>query len=300
MYKSVPTCLLLIIFAILTCQAQEVKVNGYFEEDSIKLGIPTPFVLTASYPSDIDIVFPDSLFNFDPYELDSKWYTPTRTIDNISYDSAVYYLTSFEIDSVQYHQMPVFQVLAGDSLIYSTINDSILFQHVVTEIPDSITAESIPLKENTTYKRVNLAFNYPYFIIGAVILIILLTIIILVFGKSIKRSFLLRKLGKGHRQFMTYFESVLNSNKNEKEKAEAIILSWKKYLEKLENRPYTKSTTKEIIANYKFDQIEGALKGIDMALYAPDRQAELSQSFQQLKDFSQQQFESKIEEVKNG
>ncbi|MEM7108096.1 MAG: hypothetical protein AAF519_07705, partial [Bacteroidota bacterium] len=188
----------------------------------------------------------------------------------------------------------------GDSVTYTTLKDSVFFQHIVKEIPDSVTAESIPLKENTTYKRVNLAFNYPYFVIGAAIVVVLGLVVFIVFGKSIKKSFLLRKLKKGHKRFIHYFESIVGSGNNDKEKAEKIILSWKKYLEKLENRPYTKSTTKEIISNYNFKQIEDALKGIDKALYAPDRVAELSESFQKLKEFSQQQFESKVEEVKNG
>ncbi|MEM7107144.1 MAG: hypothetical protein AAF519_02875, partial [Bacteroidota bacterium] len=153
-----------IVFAFLSLAAipsvsyaQEVKVDGYFLEDSIRLGLPIPFILTASYPSHVDLVFPDSLFNFAPYELEDKWYAPTRTIDEISYDSAIYYLTSFEIDSVQYYKMPVFQLSGGDSVTYTTLKDSVFFQHIVKEIPDSVTAESIPLKENTTYKRVNLA-----------------------------------------------------------------------------------------------------------------------------------------------
>ncbi|MEM6522773.1 MAG: hypothetical protein AAF693_03230 [Bacteroidota bacterium] len=299
MFKRVSASLLFSLTYFFST-AQEVKVNGYFLEDSIKLGIPTPFILTASYPLEVDLVFPDSLFNFDPYELDEKWYAPTITTEGISYDSAIYYLTSFEIDSVQYHKMPVFQLKNGDSLTYSTLDDSIFFQHIVTEIPDSVTAESIPLIENTTYKRVSFAFNYPYFIIGAVIVIFLAVVVFLVFGKSIKKSFLLRRLNKGHKQFIQYFDSILSSENDEKEKAEKIILSWKKYLEKLENRPYTKSTTKEIISNYNFSHIADALQGIDRALYAPKRKAELSQSFKQLKDFSQKQFEHKIEEVKNG
>ncbi|MEM9858913.1 MAG: hypothetical protein AAF843_16265 [Bacteroidota bacterium] len=291
-----------LLFALSTSisLAQEIQVKGYFLEDSIKLGIPTPYILTASYPANTDIIFPDSLFNTRPYELEDKWYAPTKTIEDTSYDSAIYYLTSFEIDSVQFFKMPVYQLVSGDSITYSTARDSIYFKHIVTEIPDSVTAENIPLKENTTYKRVNFAFNYPYFVIGAVILVIIVVIIILVFGKSIKKSFVLRRLHKSHRQFINYFESITDSNKNDKEKAEAILSTWKKYLEKLENRPYTKSTTKEIVTNYKFDQIEKALKGIDRVLYAADRKAELSHNFQELKSFSQQQYQSKVEEVKNG
>ncbi len=275
-------------------------MNGYFLEDSIKIGIKTPFILTATYPQDQDIVFPDSLFDFSPYELEDKWYVPTSTREGTSYDSAVYYLLSFEVDSVQYLQMPVFQLVAGDSITYQTLRDSIFYSHAVTEIPDSVTAENAPLKENTAYKRVSLAFNYPYFAIGAGILLVIGIAVLLIFGKSIRRSFALRRLTKGHRQFLEYFESVYQSSKAEKEKAEALLVFWKKYLEKLENKPYTKSTTKEILAHHRSEQLEVALRGLDRMIYSAVTENQMDVSFSVLKDFSQQKFEAKLEEVKNG
>lgn len=298
--RGVLSLLLFLITILSELCAQEIQVKGYFLEDSIKIGIKTPFVLVAAYPEDQDVVFPDSLFDFSPYELDDKWYAPTSTAKGLSYDSAIYYLLSYEIDSIQYHQMPVFQLVAGDSITYQTAPDSIMYYHVVTEIPDSITAENAPLKENTTYKRVSMAFNYPYLIIGLAIVFVIALIAILVFGKSIRKSFALRRLNKTHRQFLDRFETVYRSSKAEKEKAEALLVSWKKYLEKLENKPYTKSTTKEILVDHRSEPLENALRGLDKMIYSTVAGDQMDRSFSTLRDFSQQKFEAKIQEVKNG
>lgn len=283
----------------ITC-AQEIRTHGHFLEDSLKIGIKTPFVLAARYPKDWDVVFPDSLYDFSPYELDEKWYAPTRSDDAFSYDSAVYYLTSFEIDSVQYYQMPVFILSGGDSLVINTAQDSIFLQHVVTEIPDSVTAEAMPLKENTTYKRVSFEFNYPYLLIGAAVLIVLGLLTLLIFGKSIRRTLLVRRLRKTHQQFLLRFETLVTGNSADRERAEAILTAWKKYLEKLENRPYTKSTTKEILQNYKSETVRQALQGLDRAIYSGQAGEELTKSFADLKKFSEERFHQKIQEVKNG
>ena len=283
----------------ITC-AQEIRTRGHFFEDSLKIGIKTPFILTARYPKDWDVVFPDSLYDFSPYELDEKWYAPTRSGNEFSYDSAVYYLTSFEIDSVQYYQMPIFVLNGGDSLVINTERDSIFLQHVVAEIPDSVAAEAMPLKENTTYKRVSFEFNYPYFLIGAAIFIVLGVLILLIFGKSIRRTLLVRRLHKTHRQFLLRFETLVTGNTANRERAEAILSAWKKYLEKLENRPYTKSTTKEILQNYKSETVRQALQGLDRAIYSGKAGGELAKSFDDLKKFSEERFHQKIQEVKNG
>ncbi len=301
MFKRVVVlAMILCIVSPWLAQSQDITSHGYFLEDSLRIGEKTPFILTAKYPKDRDVIFPDSLYNFSPWELDEKWYAPTRSDEEFSYDSAIYYLTSFEIDSIQYYQMPVFLLNNGDSITFSTARDSIVLRHMVTEIPDSVTAEAMPLKENTTYKRVGLEFNYPYFIIGMAILAILIVALYLIFGKSIRKTLLIRRLTRTHRKFLQHFEMLKASKSHDRERAEAILSAWKKYLEKLENRPYTKSTTKEIIQNYKSDTIRNALRGLDKTIYSDQTNGELAQSFEDLRRFSEERFHQKVQEVKNG
>ena len=144
----------LLVFLATFSSAQDILVKGYFLEDSIRIGVVSPYILTSTYPSDLDIVFPDSLYDFSPYELGKKWFASTKSIEGTSYDSAVYYLLSFEIDSTQYNSLPLFQIIGNDSIAIYPEKDSIFLQQMVTEIPDSVSAEAMPLIENTDYRYV--------------------------------------------------------------------------------------------------------------------------------------------------
>src|SRR5688500_16263838 len=89
---------------------QDVNVRGGFFLDSLRVGDQTGFYLTATYPSNLNIIFPDSTFNYHPFEFNKKRYFPTQTTDGKSYDSVIYYLSTFEVDRIQQLSLPVFQL----------------------------------------------------------------------------------------------------------------------------------------------------------------------------------------------
>src|ERR1041385_7156106 len=69
--------ILYFIFFILnsfTSNAQEIKIRGKFGSDSIKLGKPVEFHLSAHYPEKLNLLFPDSSFTFTPFEMQRKSY----------------------------------------------------------------------------------------------------------------------------------------------------------------------------------------------------------------------------------
>src|SRR5919108_3504153 len=81
--------------------AQDVTVRGGFFLDSLSIGDETGFYLSATYPSNLNIIFPDSTFNYSPFEFKRKHYFPTHTAEGKSYDSVIYYLSTFEVEKVQ-------------------------------------------------------------------------------------------------------------------------------------------------------------------------------------------------------
>src|SRR5262245_7231221 len=91
-----------------------VHVTSGFIEDSLKIGEPGRFYLTARYPKALDVIFPDSSFAYAPFEFTGKYYAPTETSDGISYDSVIYSLSTFEIDRTQYLSLPVFKLNPQD------------------------------------------------------------------------------------------------------------------------------------------------------------------------------------------
>lgn len=278
--------------------SQDIQVKGYFLEDSIQIGVGSPYILTSKYPSNLDIVFPDSLYDFSPYELGSKWFTTTKSTNGFSYDSAVYYLLSFEIDSTQFAQLPVYQIIGNDSLQLYPVKDSIYLQHLVSEIPDSVSVEAMPLIENTDYRYVNLALNYPYLVVGVIIFLLLLIAGYLIFGKSVRAWFKLRRLEKRHNKFIEKYNSLTSRSKNE-DLTEKISYTWKKYLEQLESMPYTKMTTKELLSFEYMKRMESTLKSIDRAIYGKKSEA-INEAFEVMLTYSINRYEDKVNEIKHG
>lgn len=295
-----------LLLAILTifsfaARAQEVAVRGHFQRDSIKIGIPTPYSLSATYPKNKTLVFPDSTFSFDPFEIDHKVYFPTKTTGDTSYDSVVYFLTSFEIDSVQQLSLPVFMVNPMDCTAVYAHTDSILLQQMVKHVPDSVSVEQLPLKTNTAYQTVSWLLNYPLLLIIGGVFIVLIIAIWIIFGKRIKQHFILRKLQKRYHNFMTDFGQAIEQLQNNytTKKAETTLVLWKNYMEQLQAKPYTKYTTKEIYLMVKDEKLLNALRQIDRTIYKESLTLE-KVPLLELQSYTERKFQDKVQEVKNG
>lgn len=285
---------LIVIFChfLFSALGQEIKPEGIFLDDSIKIGEAVNYSLSVKYPLDWDIVFPDSNYNFTPFEINYKDYFFTYSDSLYSYDSAVFNLSTFEIDTIQYLKLPIFVLSHGDSITVFTDIDSIILEHVVTQIPDSLA-----FIDNAIYKDLTLAFNYPYLIVGVVAFLFITGLILIFFGKDIKRKYLLYKLKKRHLRFIGNFQSILTQNDLN---FEHTLITWKKYMEKLEKSPYTKLTTREIIKSYKDKSLIVALRTIDRAIYSGMEENEIEKRFEDLLSFSDQLYRKRVEKLKYG
>ncbi|MCX8492563.1 MAG: hypothetical protein ORN54_16010 [Cyclobacteriaceae bacterium] len=289
-------CVLIFFFA----SAQEVKVTGRFLQDSVRIGQPISFYLTAHYPSTTTILFPDSTFSFAPFEFQKKSFVPTSTKNGFSYDSVIYTLTTYEIDSLQFLQLPLFVVNEKDCVTVASNIDTLLFSRLVKNLPDTVQLAKVPLKTNTNYLSVSWLLNYPILLIIGAILLILLIVGWIIFGKRIKKYFKIKKLTKNHQTFLNQLNTSVDKLQSNfsPEATESALLIWKKYLENLISKPYTKYTTKEINEFEKDERMILSLAAIDRMIYAnqPDR----IDHFVNLKSYSEDQFFKKLEEIKNG
>lgn len=292
-----------VFFILLTgsTYAQEIKVHAKFSADSIKLGKPIEFYLTAHYPSKLNILFPDSSFAFAPFEFQKKSYVTTKTTGGISRDSVIYTLTTFEVDSLQTLKLPVFVVNTMDCVKVFSNTDTVYFQHLVKHIPDSVAADKLPLKANTNY--LNVSWNLNYILVGIAIGIVVIALVVvwIVFGKRISRYFKLKKLTKAYEAFLMKFDNSLHTLESgfSPQQAEATLVVWKNYLESLMMKPYTKYTSKEIRAMEENETLGQALSTIDRMIYG-HRHDDVRSPFHQLKEHVQQQFEKKKAEVNHG
>src|SRR5687768_12536023 len=103
-----PLLLLFFLGQATTADAQDIKVSGGFLKDSVQIGEPVAYFLSATYPQSLTVLFPDSTFSFKPFEYNRKRLSPTHTVGGVSHDSVVYYLSTFEVDKIQYLNLPVF------------------------------------------------------------------------------------------------------------------------------------------------------------------------------------------------
>ncbi|NOS91046.1 MAG: hypothetical protein HOP30_03930 [Cyclobacteriaceae bacterium] len=280
--------------------AQDVKVRGHFSADSLQIGKPISYYLSARYPEKKTVLFPDSSFSFAPFEFQKKKYVPTVTKDGISYDSVIYTLTTFEIDSLQTLSLPVFVVEEQDCTRIAPITDTVIFDKTVENLPDSTQLAKIPLKTNTNYWNVSWLLNYPLLSIIGGVIIVVLVIIWLTFGRQILNHFKRKRLEKNHQAFIENFNQWIERTETDgsSKSAETALFIWKKYIEELLGRPYTKFTTKEI-SQYESDpRLIESLWTIDRMIYA--QQSQGKGLFANLKRYSEDQYFKKLEEIKNG
>jgi hypothetical protein len=285
-----------LFISTLAIQAQELKPRGFFQKDSIKVGEVVPFTFSYKDRKNRPVIFPDSLYDFSPFELVSKDYYDTQSDSINSIDSAVYYLTTFEIDLSQKLSLPVYLVANGDSLPLFSETDSIKLQEVVLQMPDSV-----DLAETTHYRPVSTQFNYPYFIIGLFILGFIALLVLIIWGKTIRNKIKLYRLKKKMEQFKLDFERETEKldDHAEKPQIEGVLRSWKTFMEGLDKIPYRKLTTKEIVLIHGNKSLEETLKSIDRSIYSQMAASALQNDFEFLMDYSVDRYNHITEEIKN-
>lgn len=287
----------ILIFLNSVVLAQEVRPDGYFLKDSIKLGEEVEYSLSIRYPREMEALFPDSSHTYLPFEFQKRKYFTTRVDSVYAYDSAVYTLMSFEIEPIQYLQIPIYMLDGKDSSEVYPPLDSVYFQEMVLEMPDSL-----DLKAHASYQAVSHAFNYPYYLIGLFVFVIALGVVYLIFGKTISRKIKLYKLKKDYERFSSRFENGINNLKKNGESVfvEEALVIWKSYMERLEDRPFTKYTTKEILRSGYDESLKQTLMDIDRSIYGHFETDGIHRNFESLEDFTLERYRLKLKEITNG
>jgi hypothetical protein len=283
------------------CQAQQVDVQAGFLKDSVSIGEPVHYYLTARYASELNVFFPDSMYTFSPFEFIRKTYVQTTSANGASYDSAVYEVQTFEIEPLQWLSLPVFVVAKQDCLRYESVADTLRLRSLVSELPpDTVAVTQLPLKTATDYQWVNLLFNYPILAIVVVSILFLGIVAWFIFGKRIRRYFTVKRLTGDYQRFQLNFTACLTQldHSFSVQVTERAVSLWKKYLEHLESKPFTKLTTRETVQMEKDEQLGKMLKLIDGALYGNN--VSVHEPLQYLGTLAGQRFQQKVEGITHG
>jgi hypothetical protein len=167
-------------------------------------------------------------------------------------------------------------------------------------MPDSVSVDKLPLKMNTAYQKVFFEFNTWVLIIILGLLLIIAVAVWIIFGKRISRYFKTKRLSRKHSEFMTAYNKLIADIQTtfSPHIAESALSTWKKYMEQLEARPYTKLTTRETLKLIPDDGLGQNLRTVDQAIYGHN--TSVVSSLETLKNFAHERFSKKLQEVKNG
>ncbi|KAA5539370.1 hypothetical protein [Adhaeribacter rhizoryzae] len=266
--------------------------QGLFQDDSVKIGQEINFLFYYRHPATEEIIFPDSTYNFAPFEFVSRQYFPTRTRNNLSRDSVVYTLRTFSIAPVQTLALPIFKLQNQDTLQIKAQPAEIYLKQLVKG-----PANLAQLKAQTQLAPIPERVNFAYWLIASGILVLVAVLVWILFGRKIIIQYRLYILKKDHNSFINKFNAYIEKfNKSESlQIVEQAITLWKNYLTNLEGNAINSFTTREIAAYYNDDEdVTTALRLFDKAIYGnivSDKSSETIIAFFLLHHFADRRYE---------
>lgn len=270
--------------------------EAVFKADSMYVGEQVKLTLTYKHPHHVEFLFPDSSFNFSPFEFVKKDFYKTSSDTATSTDSVVYTLTTFDLQPLYRLSLPVFVFENGDTLPLYSDDAEIYLKEMLP-----VVTQSDSLKVNTQYQVLDTRLNYPYLLIALVSILIIGGIIFVFFSKNIIKQYKIYLMKRDYNAFIKNFEKLNLEYQNLKsvELLEQILGLWKKYLQKLEKTPYTTLTTKEISKIFDYNQLTSSLQNFDRAIYGGYINENLLPSINYLLETATLRFNQKQKDIQN-
>jgi hypothetical protein len=289
--------LLFLLFSIFPfiAPAQQVTVDGYFMQDSAKLGERVGYVLKATYPESSQLIFPDSSFDFSPLVLLEKQTFLSHTKEGVTQDSAIYYLSNFSLDPSVFVTLPVYEFSRYDSITHYPLEAELKLKLTLDSIP-----EKLVFQENNVYQPLEKELNWIItgILIGGILL--LLVVFYFLFNKRLKAYFGDLSEKRRWKKFEKKWKiqtSELNQNPTI-ELADEVIGLWKGYIESITNLPVKEWTSSEIGLQLEDPEIFKSLRAIDMIIYA-GVSAQSEEATNYLLQVAKEKFERKISKNKH-
>lgn len=273
---------------------------GLFAHDSIRIGEPVNFIFYYKHRPGEEVIFPDSTYNFKPFEFAGKKFFATATKNGWSRDSVIYTLRSFSIEPVQTLSLPVYLLRRRDTLTISSEPQQVYLKQLVAGPPDPQ-----QLQAHTRLAPIEKRFNLAYWLIGIGLVILLLLLIWLIFGRKLIIRYRLYVLRKHHNEFISKYNAFIDQfNRSESlQTIEQAITLWKNYLTDLEGNAINSFTTREIAAFYNEDEdVSTALRLFDKAIYGnivSDKSSETIIAFYLLHHFADRRYEFIKDQTRN-
>jgi len=286
------------LFSRLGLAQEGLKPIASFSKDSIKIGESVNLSLSLYYPSTTQILFPDTNYNFSPFELIRKDFFTTRTKGEISKDCVVYQLATYALDSIQSLKIPVYQFKGEDSTGWFSNEISIrIVQKIKTALPSNPVFET-ELSLIPVAKRI----NYPYILIGMSIVLILILLVNFFFDRPIQKFFFLFLEKRRHNAWLNQYDKQYNQLEGSLnvENVEGLLVTWRKYIERVDGEPYTSFTSTEIFKILPDKILKEVLQEVDRWIYGGIDMIDWRFNMDYVKQISIQLYLKKRESIRNG
>ncbi|WP_201978260.1 hypothetical protein [Hymenobacter rubidus] len=274
--------------------------QGRFLKPTVLVGEPLDYELRYAHAPDLEVVFPDSLARFAPFEYAGKTFYPTRTRNGVSLDRAIYHLRTFRLDSVQTLALPVAVLQGPDTLSILPLPSRVRLRRTARPLPAGATAPP-RLRQNLALVPVEPVFNYPYWLAGTLAVLLLLAGGAALFHRRLTRRYQAYKLRKNHGYFLAQFARHVERFELSRSatNVERAVVLWKNYLARLENSDLNSFTTRELVAYFENDNdVRKALNATDKVIYGnlqTEEAAEVDRAFQRLRGFAERRYASIIQ-----
>lgn len=289
--KLVNSILLIISCLLVIGISYAQKPIGRFQTDSIELGRPIDYALSYHHNPSAEVFFPDTTYNFYPFEIIRRNIFQTLTTNGVSIDSVIYTLVTFEITKNQKLGLPIYVLSKRDCTMVYSLTDSVFLKEMI-----KTSVDSLQLKTDTKLLVLSQQVNYPKiltYILG--ILGVVLTIYAL-FGRFIRKQYTLFLFSRRHVDFLANYKKFTRSTLDDVTIGKTLVL-WKKHLEWLEKRPYTSYTTKEIVSRLPSARLEDALREVDSAIYGGILSTQMPSAMNTLLDKATELYKNRREEL---
>ncbi len=245
-----------------TLRGQSNLPSGVFLSDSIRIGQTVSFAFSYRHPPQATVFFPDTSYNFAPFELVGQQIFPTVTNEQGSLDSVIYLLRTFVVKPQLSLSLPVYLAAEADSSLFVSAADTV---RVMELIRDGAVSKST-LKNDFLLVPADKPINYWKYLQTGLLSALVFIGIYVFLGNFIYRQYRLLLHYKRHRDFSNAFKRYVKDLDTAQNINQALIL-WKTYLQELENTPFTTLTTKEIIEAIPNERLGEALRTMDKHIY---------------------------------
>lgn len=272
--------------------------KAFFSKDSVQIGQPVKLTLAVISESNRRLLFPDSSYSFFPFELVRKDFFATTTVNGLSRDSVVYTLQTFFPDSIQSISVPVFEFLGKDSIIWTS---NLVSVHV-NQILKPPLPSKISIFEESSPVHISTSFNYPYFLIAVGLFFIIVFGINFFFNRPIQKFIYLFIEKRRYQTFLNQFQRIQNQlDKNlNVDGFERLINLWKRYIQRVDGKPYTTFTSTEILKVLPIGELKEPLNEIDRWIYGGVEMKDWRKNIIQIREISIQLYQKKRESIRNG